>query len=193
MFERAVHYTGTLTDGTQFDSSVDRGDPLSFTAGHGQVIKGWDTTVLTMRKGEKCSVKLAPEYAYGAAGSPPAIPENATLCFDMQLLSWESLNDLSPEKDGSLMKTIIDEGDLDVWDKPKEADLVTVAVSGRVRGADAPFLDEPGFEFSLAAGWLCPAVGAAVVSMKKGERVLIKARLCHRSTLLPSPCLPSRA
>ena len=75
----AVHYTGRLTDGTKFDSSVDRGDPLSFSLGHGQVIKGWEKAVATMKKGEKAEVTIAPEYAYGAAGSPPTIPENATL------------------------------------------------------------------------------------------------------------------
>ena len=75
----AVHYTGTLEDGTKFDSSVDRGDPLSFSLGQGQVIKGWDAVVATMKKGEKVVATLAPEYAYGASGSPPTIPPNATL------------------------------------------------------------------------------------------------------------------
>jgi FKBP-type peptidyl-prolyl cis-trans isomerase len=75
----AVHYTGTLTDGKKFDSSVDRGDPFTFTLGHSQVIKGWDKVVATMKKGEKVQVTLSPEYAYGESGSPPSIPPSATL------------------------------------------------------------------------------------------------------------------
>jgi FKBP-type peptidyl-prolyl cis-trans isomerase len=76
---RAVHYTGTLQDGTKFDSSVDRGEPFSFTLGHSQVIKGWDMVVATMKKGEKVVVTLQHTYAYGEAGSPPKIPAKATL------------------------------------------------------------------------------------------------------------------
>jgi FK506-binding protein 4/5 len=74
-----VHYTGRLEDGTVFDSSVDRGEPFSFTLGHSQVIKGWDTAVATMKKGEKVELTLKPDYAYGADGSPPKIPASATL------------------------------------------------------------------------------------------------------------------
>jgi FKBP-type peptidyl-prolyl cis-trans isomerase len=75
----AVHYTGTLEDGTEFDSSIGRGEPLEFTLGHGGVISGWEKMVATMRKGEKARAKLAPAYAYGERGSPPKIPANATL------------------------------------------------------------------------------------------------------------------
>jgi hypothetical protein len=75
----AVHYTGTLTDGSKFDSSVDRDEPFSFTLGHSQVIKGWDKVVATMKKGEKVQVTLAPQYAYGESGSHPKIPPSATL------------------------------------------------------------------------------------------------------------------
>jgi len=74
-----VHYTGTLEDGTKFDSSVDRGDPFEFTLGHSQVIKGWDIGVATMKKGEKVQLKLRQDYAYGESGSPPTIPPGATL------------------------------------------------------------------------------------------------------------------
>ena len=74
-----MHYTGRLTDGTKFDSSVDRGEPFSFTLGVGQVISGWDRVVATMKKGEKVEATLAAEYAYGASGSPPTIPPGATL------------------------------------------------------------------------------------------------------------------
>ena len=81
-----VHYTGTLTNGTKFDSSVDRGQPLSFPLGAGRVIKGWDEGVATMKVGGKRRLIIPPELGYGPMGSPPNIPGNATLLFDVELL-----------------------------------------------------------------------------------------------------------
>ena len=72
--EVTVHYTGTLLDGTKFDSSVDRGDPFKFKLGVGQVIKGWDHGVASMKKGEKAILTCKPDYAYGARGSPDHPP-----------------------------------------------------------------------------------------------------------------------
>ncbi len=81
-----VHYTGWLTDGTKFDSSVDRGQPFSFTLGQGQVIKGWDEGVQGMRVGGKRKLTIPPDMAYGARGYPPVIPPGSTLVFEVQLL-----------------------------------------------------------------------------------------------------------
>ncbi|KAF0916489.1 hypothetical protein E2562_007570 [Oryza meyeriana var. granulata] len=82
-----VHYRGTLTDGSVFDSSFDRGDPFEFTLGNGQVIKGWDQGLLGMCVGEKRKLKIPAKMGYGERGSPPKIPGGATLIFDTELIA----------------------------------------------------------------------------------------------------------
>ena len=82
-----VHYTGWLTTGAKFDSSVDRDEPFAFVLGEGQVIQGWDQGAATMRIGDKAKLTIPPELAYGASGYPGAIPPNATLIFEVELLS----------------------------------------------------------------------------------------------------------
>ena len=81
-----VHYTGWLASGKKFDSSVDAGKPFPFTIGAGEVIKGWDEGVAGMKVGGKRQLRIPPALAYGERGYPGAIPANATLIFDVQLI-----------------------------------------------------------------------------------------------------------
>ena len=108
----SVHYTGKLSDGTVFDSSVERDQPFVFTLGQGEVIKGWDLGVEGMNIGESRQLTIPPELGYGASGAGDIIPPNSILIFDVKLLSasWPpKLKNASPkqfsnaQKDGAII------------------------------------------------------------------------------------------
>ncbi|CAL5191920.1 unnamed protein product [Lathyrus oleraceus] len=167
--EVQVHYTGTLIDGTKFDSSLDRDSPFSFTLGLGKVIQGWDEGIKTMKKGEKALFTIPPELAYGESGSPPTIPPNATLQFEVELLSWTSVKDIC--KDGGLFKRILSEGEK--WENPKDPDEVLVKYEVRLEDGKVVVAKSDGVEFTVSEGHYCPAFSKAVKTMKKGEKVIL--------------------
>ncbi|KAG1681124.1 hypothetical protein FOA52_015566 [Chlamydomonas sp. UWO 241] len=169
--ETYVHYTGTLTDGTKFDSSRDRNQPFSFKLGEGRVIKGWDVGVASMKKGEKCVLTCTSEYAYGATGSPPKIPGGATLLFEVELLSWDSHKDISG--DGGVLKDVISKDADAGYEMPDGQDEVTVVYKVYLAGSTDVVDESPegGASFCIASpgAVVLPGVVAAVKTMKAGE------------------------
>jgi len=162
-----VHYVGKLEDGTIFDSSRDRNEPFRFPVGRGRVIKGWDIGIATMRKGEKANLVCPPLYAYGARGSPPKIPPEATLHFEVEILKWISGDDLTG--DTGVMKKILVKGDK--WQSPKEGDEVTISWVGRVDGVE--FGSQTGQVLSLGKTLTVEAFKKALLRMKKKEKALL--------------------
>jgi len=166
--EVTVHYVGTLqSDGTEFDSSRARDKPFVFTLGRGQVIKGWDLGVATMKKGEVAKFTLSPQFAYGDAGSPPKIPEKATLIFKVELISWASKDDLF--MDEGAIKTLLTEGT--GYKSPKAGDEVLISVTVTKEDGTVT-LSKQDCEYVLGSGTLgvCQsACDKALAGMKHGE------------------------
>ena len=157
---------GTLhSDGSEFDSSRSRDKAFTFTLGQGQVIKGWDVGVASMKKGELAKFTLAPEFAYGEEGSPPKIPENASLVFEVELLDFVSKDDLFG--DGTVIKQQVSEGS--GWKTPKEKSEVRISLK---ISKDGNLLDDKGSFEHLIGSTPTPmttAMDKALVDMKKGE------------------------
>ncbi|XP_069567214.1 peptidyl-prolyl cis-trans isomerase FKBP4 [Brachyistius frenatus] len=168
-----VHYVGTLLDGTLFDSSRDRGEQFSFELGKGQVIKAWDIGVATMKVGELCQLICKPEYAYGSAGSPPKIPPNATLVFEVELFEFRG-EDITADEDGGIIRRIITKGQ--GYSKPNEGAAVEVTVEGT---CDGNVFDERELKFEIGDGeslGLPAGVEKAITAMEQGEEALFNVK-----------------
>ncbi|XP_075408331.1 peptidyl-prolyl cis-trans isomerase FKBP4 [Tenrec ecaudatus] len=165
-----VHYTGWLLDGTKFDSSLDRKDKFSFDLGKGEVIKAWDIAVATMKAGEVCHITCKPEYAYGLAGSPPKIPSNATLVFEVELFEFKG-EDLTEEEDGGIIRRIRTRGE--GYARPNEGAIVEVALEGYYK--DQMF-DQRELHFEIGDGEnldLPCGLEKTIQRMEKGERAIV--------------------
>ncbi|XP_074096139.1 FK506-binding protein 59kD isoform X1 [Cotesia typhae] len=177
-----VHYTGTLLDGTKFDSSKDRGEPFEFDLGEGRVIKAWDIGVATMKKGEVAMLTCDAKYAYGKAGSPPTIPPDATLKFEVEVLDWIG-EDLSPNKDASIQRFQIVAGNKDDG-HPNDGALVQIHLVGKYNDK---IFEERDVTFNLGEGedqGIVEGLEAALAKFRIGEksRLVIKSKFAFKKT-----------
>eukprot|EP00696_Hemimastix_kukwesjijk_P000984 gnl/Hemi2/11272_TR3897_c0_g9_i1.p1 gnl/Hemi2/11272_TR3897_c0_g9~~gnl/Hemi2/11272_TR3897_c0_g9_i1.p1 ORF type:complete len:568 (-),score=226.28 gnl/Hemi2/11272_TR3897_c0_g9_i1:223-1830(-) len=167
--EVTVHYVGTLTDGSQFDSSRSRGTPFKFKIGMGQVIKGWDQGVATMQKGELAKFTIKSDYGYGDRGSPPKIPGGATLIFEVELLSWATDDNVT--SDGGVIKKVVEAGS--GHQNPKKRDEVFCTAVGTIEGSGREFFNGD-FSFIVDGEGSIKGLSKAVTKMKKGEKARIR-------------------
>lgn len=187
-----VHYVGTLTDGTKFDSSRDRGDQFSFVLGQGKVIKGWDVGVATMKRGELAVLTCRSDYAYGDTGSPPTIPPKATLCFEVELFDWKG-EDLSKDQDEGILRTRLHKGE--GFESPNDGASCEVHITGRYNDQifedrDVSFVVGEGTESGVVAG-----IDHAIKKFIRGERskLKIKAEYAYGSQGNPAYNIPAGA
>ncbi|XP_037702964.1 peptidyl-prolyl cis-trans isomerase FKBP4 isoform X2 [Choloepus didactylus] len=165
-----VHYTGWLLDGTKFDCSLDRKDKFSFDLGKGEVIKAWDIAIATMKVGEVCHITCKPEYAYGSAGSPPKIPPNATLVFEVELFEFKG-EDLTEDEDGGIIRRIRTRGE--GYSRPNEGAIVEVTVEGYYKDQ---IFDRRELHFEIGEGEsldLPFGLEKAILRMEKGEHSIV--------------------
>lgn len=161
-----VHYVGTLTDGSKFDSSRDRGDHFSFNIGKQEVIKGWDIGVASMKVGEKAVFTIKSEYGYGTAGSPPKIPGDATLVFEIELFDFHG-EDISKDSDMGVVKRMKTNGE--GYDQPNDGSQVDIEIKGTANGK---VFDERKVAFEVGEGLdigIPRGIEFALEKMKKNE------------------------
>ncbi|KAI3900794.1 hypothetical protein MKW92_045878 [Papaver armeniacum] len=182
--EVEVHYSGRIEGGSSFDSSWDRNTPFRFKLGQCEVIKGWDEGISTMKKGERAVFMIPPHLGYGEMGSPPTIPPSATLIFDVELLSWTSIRDLT--NDGGILKKIVKDGE--GWATPKVSDEDHEA---RLEDQTLISKSEEGVEFYVCDGYLCPAIAKAVTTMRKGEKAQLSVKFSYGVKQVGKDAFPS--
>ncbi|KAJ8760057.1 hypothetical protein K2173_010913 [Erythroxylum novogranatense] len=173
--EVEVHYSGQIEAGACFDSSRDKGETFRFKLGQGEVIKGWDEGIVTMKKGERAIFTVPPNLAYGKAGSPHMIPPNATLVFDIELISWSSIRDLTG--DGGLLKKIIKDGE--GWASPRDGDKVLVKYEAKLENGMIVSKSDKGLEFHVGDGYVCNALSKAVKTMRRNEKAEVAVKFSY--------------
>ncbi|OMO50931.1 hypothetical protein CCACVL1_30112 [Corchorus capsularis] len=165
--EVTFHYVGTLLDGTKFCSTRDNDEPLTVKLGEGQVAKGLDHGIITMKKGECALFTLPPDFGYGAEGRD-GVPPDSVIQFEVELISWITVVDIC--RDGGIIKKIMEKGERN--ERPCDLDEVLVKYEMTlVDGTRVAKTPEEGIEFYVKDGHLCPALPKTIITMKKGEKV----------------------
>jgi peptidylprolyl isomerase len=188
-----VHYTGRLEDGTQFDSSLDRGQPIQFALGSGRVIPGWDEGIALLREGDQARFIVPPDLGYGATGSGGVIPPDATLIFDLELVRVLPPSPAAP--------TAVDEGDYVTTDSglkyydivegtgptPEPGQLATVQYTLWLEDGtklDSSFDSGQALVYQVGAGQLFPGLEEGIATMKVGgqRQLVIPSELAFGAT-----------
>jgi peptidylprolyl isomerase len=185
-----VHYTGLLEDGTTFDSSYDRGEPIQFPLGQGIVIPGWDEGITLLKVGGKGKLIIPPELAYGEAGAGGVIPPNATLYFEVELVDIPPGSPDAPIEvseaeftttDSGLMYYDLEEG---TGDSPQEGQVVNAHYTGWLEDGtkfDSSIDRGQPFQFVIGAGQVIPGWDEGIGTMKVGgkRQLIIPSELAY--------------
>lgn len=172
--EAEVHFSGQIRGGACLESSRDKGTPFKFRLGQREVIKGWEEGVATMKKGERAIFTIPPNLAYGEVGSPPLIPPNSTLVYDIEMISWSTIRDITG--DGGILKKITREGE--GWATPRDGDEVLVKYEVRLENGTLVSESE-GEEFYVNDDYICPAIIRAVKTMRRGEKAELAVKFSY--------------